>query len=62
MLSKLNYSMVNTIFNVWLSDSSGTYDDCCLRYVGKMSPRAQKHAVNYRVQVPDGGCNISAVM
>nr|QLA10420.1 C-C motif chemokine 25 [Lateolabrax japonicus] len=39
-----------------------TYDDCCLKYVKKMNHRTQKHAVQYRWQVPDGGCNIPAVI
>ncbi|XP_049454917.1 C-C motif chemokine 20 [Epinephelus fuscoguttatus] len=39
-----------------------TYDDCCLKYVKKMNPGTQKHAVAYRWQVTDGGCNIPAVI
>ncbi|AWP03781.1 putative C-C motif chemokine 21 isoform 2 [Scophthalmus maximus] len=39
-----------------------SYDDCCLKYAKKMSGNAQKHAVKYRRQEPDGGCNIPAVV
>lgn len=39
-----------------------TYDDCCFSYVEKMSPKIQKHAVDYGIQVVDGGCNIPAVI
>ncbi|XP_051235793.1 C-C motif chemokine 3 [Dicentrarchus labrax] len=39
-----------------------TYDDCCLKYVKRMSRGTQKHAVDYRLQVTDGGCNIPAVI
>ncbi|XP_049888847.1 C-C motif chemokine 20 [Epinephelus moara] len=39
-----------------------TYDDCCLKYVKKMNLGTQKHAVAYRWQVTDGGCNIPAVI
>ncbi|KAG7229062.1 hypothetical protein INR49_013181 [Caranx melampygus] len=39
-----------------------SYDDCCLKYVKKMSLNAQKHAVKYRIQEMDGGCNIPAVI
>lgn len=38
------------------------YDNCCLKYVRSMKPAAQKHAVKYRHQMTDGGCNIPAVM
>ncbi|KAM6919824.1 C-C motif chemokine 4 [Lycodopsis pacificus] len=39
-----------------------TYEDCCFKYVKTMKQRTQKHAVEYRVQVVDGGCNIPAVI
>ncbi|XP_054452326.1 C-C motif chemokine 25 [Anoplopoma fimbria] len=39
-----------------------TYEDCCFKYVKQMNPRIQKHAVEYRRQVLDGGCNIPAVI
>ncbi|XP_005936746.1 C-C motif chemokine 5 [Haplochromis burtoni] len=38
------------------------YDNCCLKYVRSMKPAAQKHAVKYRHQMTDGGCNIPAVI
>ncbi|XP_032388292.1 C-C motif chemokine 20 [Etheostoma spectabile] len=39
-----------------------SFDDCCLKYVKRMSKRTQLHAVKYRHQVTDGGCNIAAVI
>ncbi|XP_023136433.1 C-C motif chemokine 20 [Amphiprion ocellaris] len=39
-----------------------SYDDCCLKYVKKMGHSTQKHAVRYRVQKIDGGCNIPAII
>ncbi|KAG7466756.1 hypothetical protein JOB18_045982 [Solea senegalensis] len=39
-----------------------SYEDCCLMYVKRMSHSIQKHAVKYRVQETDGGCNIRAVI
>lgn len=41
---------------------SVSYDNCCLKYVRSMGPGVQKHAVKYRHQKTDGGCNIPAVM
>uniref|UniRef100_A0A673BAN9 C-C motif chemokine 20-like n=1 Tax=Sphaeramia orbicularis TaxID=375764 RepID=A0A673BAN9_9TELE len=45
-----------------LTTAQVSYDDCCLKYVKKMSHATQRHAVKYRWQVPDGGCNIPAVI
>ncbi|XP_060901258.1 C-C motif chemokine 25 [Labrus mixtus] len=42
--------------------AQGTYEDCCLRYVKTLSGRVQRHAVKYRWQVPDGDCNLVAVI
>ncbi|XP_039670712.1 C-C motif chemokine 20-like [Perca fluviatilis] len=39
-----------------------TFDDCCLRYVKRMSKGTQRHAVTYRWQETDGGCNIPAII
>ncbi|XP_078120945.1 C-C motif chemokine 21 [Sander vitreus] len=39
-----------------------TFDDCCLRYVKRMSKATQTRAVKYRWQVTDGGCNIPAII
>ncbi|XP_008332797.1 C-C motif chemokine 20 [Cynoglossus semilaevis] len=39
-----------------------SYDNCCLTYVKKMNHNIQKHAVKYREQVLDGGCNIPAII
>ncbi|XP_041805595.1 C-C motif chemokine 20 [Chelmon rostratus] len=40
----------------------GNYEDCCFKYMKTMNSRTQKHAVDYRWQVIDGGCNIAAVI
>lgn len=40
----------------------GAVEDCCLKYVKKVRPGIRKHVTNYRVQVPDGGCNIRAIV
>lgn len=47
---------------VCLALAQVSYDNCCLKYVRSMSPAAQKHAVKYRHQKTDGGCNIPAVI
>ncbi|XP_073348223.1 C-C motif chemokine 5 [Pagrus major] len=47
---------------VCLALSQVAYDDCCLKYVTRMSHGAKKHAVDYRLQVPDGGCNMPAII
>ncbi|XP_028283577.1 C-C motif chemokine 20 [Parambassis ranga] len=43
-----------------------SYDDCCLKYVqcthNTMHRHIEKHAVKYRHQKADGGCNIPAVI
>ncbi|XP_074545553.1 C-C motif chemokine 5 [Halichoeres trimaculatus] len=39
-----------------------SYEDCCLKYVKKLSQATQRRAVKYRLQVPDGGCNLAAVI
>ncbi|TNN88359.1 C-C motif chemokine 21 [Liparis tanakae] len=40
-----------------------TYEDCCFKYVkNEMKQRTQRHAVKYREQVVDGGCNIPAIV
>ncbi|XP_060940573.1 C-C motif chemokine 25 [Limanda limanda] len=44
---------------VCLTLAQVSYEDCCLKYVKHIS---QKHAVAYRVQKVDGGCNIPAVI
>ncbi|XP_061587395.1 C-C motif chemokine 25-like [Cololabis saira] len=36
--------------------------DCCLKYVKELDKRTQRHAVTYKHQKPDGGCNIPAVI
>ncbi|XP_070701806.1 C-C motif chemokine 25 [Pempheris klunzingeri] len=38
------------------------YDDCCLKYVKTMTYSRQRHAMMYRRQMVDGGCNIPAVI
>ncbi|XP_029309873.1 C-C motif chemokine 20 [Cottoperca gobio] len=57
----------NTLFLLILSGlclalAQTTYDDCCLKYVRKIGRSTQRHAVQYRQQVTDGGCNIPAVI
>ncbi|KAM8728476.1 C-C motif chemokine 4 [Acanthopagrus schlegelii] len=47
---------------VCLALAQVAYDDCCLKYVTKMGHGAKKHAVDYREQVTDGGCNIPATI
>ncbi|XP_024129831.1 C-C motif chemokine 25 [Oryzias melastigma] len=47
---------------VYLAAAQVSYDDCCLKYVRKMSRGAQKHAVSYKVQKADGSCNIAALI
>ncbi|KAM9349456.1 C-C motif chemokine 8 [Symphorus nematophorus] len=47
---------------VSLAFAQVTYDDCCLKYVKKMTLTTRKHAVEYRRQVTDGGCNIPAII
>ncbi|MEQ2282434.1 hypothetical protein AMECASPLE_000674, partial [Ameca splendens] len=39
-----------------------SYEDCCLKYVKSLTKSVQKHAVKYRYQKTDGGCNIPAVI
>lgn len=46
---------------VCLTVAQVSYDDCCLSYK-KQSRFVQKHAVSYRVQKVDGGCNIPAII
>ncbi|KAM7379595.1 hypothetical protein PAMP_005140 [Pampus punctatissimus] len=36
--------------------------DCCLKYVKKLSNGTQRFAVKYRRQETDGGCNIPAII
>ncbi|KAM3605370.1 uncharacterized protein V6R79_024522 [Siganus canaliculatus] len=37
-------------------------EDCCLKYDKKIRHGIQKYAVDYRWQVPDGSCNIPAIV
>uniref|UniRef100_A0A3B5AZ88 C-C motif chemokine ligand 21 n=1 Tax=Stegastes partitus TaxID=144197 RepID=A0A3B5AZ88_9TELE len=39
-----------------------SYDDCCLKYVRELRHGTRRHAVKYREQKPDGGCNIPAII
>ncbi|XP_047445531.1 C-C motif chemokine 20 [Mugil cephalus] len=45
-----------------LSLAQGTSEDCCLKYVSHLGRSIRKHAVKYRNQYADGGCNINAVI
>uniref|UniRef100_A0A8C8DY72 Chemokine (C-C motif) ligand 25a n=1 Tax=Oryzias sinensis TaxID=183150 RepID=A0A8C8DY72_9TELE len=47
---------------VCLAATQVSYDDCCLKYVRKLSRSTQKHAIAYKIQKADGGCNISALV
>ncbi|TKS79503.1 C-C motif chemokine 25 [Collichthys lucidus] len=51
-----------TISCLSLALAQVTYDDCCLKYVKQMNHKTQKHAVDYRMQLTDGSCNIPAVI
>ncbi|XP_044076621.1 C-C motif chemokine 25 [Siniperca chuatsi] len=59
---------VNTLFFLLITSclclalAQVTYDDCCLKYVKKMSHSTQRYAMSYRRQVTDGGCNIPAII
>ncbi|XP_059201286.1 C-C motif chemokine 21a [Centropristis striata] len=54
------FLLILSCFCLALAQTS--YDDCCLKYVKKLGRNVQRHAAEYRWQVPDGGCNIPAVI
>nr|XP_046265446.1 C-C motif chemokine 4 [Scatophagus argus] len=56
----LFFLMIISCLSLALAQAS--FDDCCLKYVKKMSSRTQRHVVDYRRQVTDGGCNIPAII
>ncbi|XP_075878018.1 C-C motif chemokine 25 [Nelusetta ayraudi] len=47
---------------VCLATAQVPLEDCCLSYNKGIENRVRRHAVSYRVQVTDGGCNIPAVI
>ncbi|XP_028988838.1 C-C motif chemokine 20 isoform X2 [Betta splendens] len=46
---------------LYLALAQVSYEDCCLKYV-KENPYHKRHAVTYRYQETDGGCNIPAII
>ncbi|KAL3055464.1 hypothetical protein OYC64_018191 [Pagothenia borchgrevinki] len=59
---RFNTLILLSLTCVCLALAQTTYDDCCLKYVKQLGRSTQRHAVAYRLQVPDGGCNIPAVI
>ncbi|KAM3866277.1 C-C motif chemokine 25 [Diretmus argenteus] len=47
---------------LYLTLAQGSFEDCCLKYVKKLSKGTERMAVKYRVQQRDGGCNIPAIV
>ncbi|RVE62109.1 hypothetical protein OJAV_G00177340 [Oryzias javanicus] len=47
---------------VYLAAGQVSYDDCCLKYVRKLSRSTQRHVVDYKIQKADGSCNIAALI
>ncbi|KAK5860243.1 hypothetical protein PBY51_021734 [Eleginops maclovinus] len=59
---RFNTLILLSLTCVCLALAQTTYDDCCLKYVKELGKSTQRHAVDYRDQIPDGGCNIPAVI